>query len=274
MVNLKEKYPDLFYPVEKIPFKDYFPEMETNSYNSHLIIVDKGSHKKVVKSCSDIYQVISNEDVIYPLMAALSEIYSVRVVPRIYQDAVFKFDFVIDFPIDMGKRYANDPIFPSISVDNSYNGKRKLGAVFSILRQVCTNGMMVSETLFPGENFMHTPSSGNNLAVEKVVDMLAHFMERLDEFLEPFEDLRGAPVFNLHHRVEEVLEATKFPVSQAEAVLDRIAFEQQTLGLPATDWLVYNGFNFVLNHSEEIEMPPYKRSQLDQQVQLFLLDQI
>lgn len=272
MKNITEQFPALFYPVRKMRTDELIPGILTNSYNSHTVVVETPEGLKAVNTCSDIYRVIPNIEIIMPIISALSELYKIKLVPAIYQDAIFKFNFVVDLPIDLGKKYAKDSIFPSLSIDNSYNGKRKLCATLAIMRLVCTNGMMIPEELFPGETFMHTPANGEGFAIEKIMSMMAHFIEKLDEFVEPFSELRAMPVRSVIAKVDEVIEATKFPVGQREAVLERIEFEIQELGLPKTDWLVYNGFNFLLNHSEDIEMPPYKRAKLDSDIQLFLLN--
>lgn len=272
MEKLTEQFPELFYPVRKVRSEDLVPGILTNSYNSHKVIVETPIGIKEVNSCSDIYRVIPNHDIIMPLWEEISSLYPVKLVPRVYQDAVFKYDFVIDLSIDMGKRYEKDMIFPSLSIDNSYNGRRKLGATMAIMRMVCTNGMMIPEELFPGETFMHTPTNGEGLAIEKVMAMVAHFVDKLGEFVEPFSELRAMPVHNIINKVDEVIEATKFPIGQREAVLERIEFEMQSLNLPKTDWLVYNGFNFQLNHNPDIEMPPYKKAKIDSDIQLFLLN--
>lgn len=272
---LKTKNHDnAFYRVEKIPVSDLIPGILTNSYNSHEIIVHTPEGRKRVNTCSDRYTLLSNEAILDPIMAALEREYpgAISLKSKVHQDAIFNFTLTIgSHPIDLGKKHVKDTIFPSITIDNSYNGKKKLSYLFSIMRRVCTNGMMIPIELFPGAVFMHTPEEGE-LATDTVMELFSTFMDKLDLYIEPFEDLRATPVFNIHHRVDQVIESTKFPTSLREDVLERIAFEQHDLNLPNTQWLIYNGFNFVLNHSEDIEMPTYKRQIIDSEVQLFLLN--
>lgn len=261
-----------FLPVEKVLLTDLLPGFKTNSYNSHLIIVDGN---RIVNSCSDRYTLLPNRDIIEPLMDLLKANLpdgDIKLTSKVYQDAIFNFHLTINsHPIEMGKKYNMDTLYPSITIDNSYNGKRKLSYLFSIMRKVCTNGMMIPVELFPAATFMHTPEEGE-IATSKVMELFTTFMENLGIFIEPFEELRATPVFNIHHRVDEVIEATKFPVSLRDDVIERISLERHQLNLPLTQWVVYNGFNYLLNHSENIEMAPYKRQRIDSEIQLFLLE--
>lgn len=273
MLETKNHEP-AFYKVEKVPASSLFPGLITNSYNSHEIIIHTPEGIKRVNTCSERYTLLTNEEILSPLMEELEKNYPghIKLISSIYQDAIFNFKISIESnPINLGKKHALDTIFPSIAIDNSYNGKKKLSYLFSIMRLVCTNGMMIPVELFPGAVFMHTPEEGE-LATDTVMGLFADFMDNLDKYIEPFEDLRATPVFNIHHRVDQVIEATKFPTSLRDDVIERIAYEQQQLNLPTTQWLVYNGFNYLLNHSKDIEMAPYKRQKIDSEVQLFLLE--
>lgn len=265
-------FPELFYPVRKVRADELVPGILTNSYNSHKIVADTPQGLKELNSCSDIYHLLTNEEIIMPIWDTLNQYYPMELKAQVYQDSVFKYDFIIKNPESMGEYLVKDMVFPTLSIDNSYNGKKKLTATLSIMRLVCTNGMMVPETLFPGEKFMHTPAIGEGLALDTVMKMVEHFLEEIPHFLEPFNDLRTIPVRGITARVDEVIEATKFPVGQRDAVIDRIHREMNEYGLPKTDWLIYNGFNFNLNHNQEIELPPYRKSAMDSEIQLFLLE--
>jgi hypothetical protein len=269
--QMKRDFPSLFYPVRKVRSDELVPGIATNSYNEYKVVVETPKGLKEVNSCSDVYRVFSNEEILLSLLPEISRICPVKLVPKIYQDAIFKIDLVMDRTITMGGRVEMDEIFPSFTFYNSYNGKIKLSGNVSCMRLICTNGMMAPVSEFSSETYMHTANNGEGLAISEMMNTVQTFLDNLEEIIEPFRELRAMPVYNLTERVDEIIEETKFPITQRDAVLDRIQYEMAELGFPKTDWLVYNGFNFQLNHNTDINMAPHKKSQMDSQIQNFIL---
>ena len=83
--------------------------------------------------------------------------------------------------------------------------------------------------------------------------------------------LAGQIPGNVEELITEVIENTKFPTRQGESVLERINEEHSQLGGSMNRWLVYNGFNYQLNHNTDIGTADHKKDRIDEQVLDYLL---
>jgi hypothetical protein len=260
---------NLIYPVRKVPTEEITPGIITNSYNSHAVVVETPQGLLKVNDCSKDYQLIRNEAIIRPIIEDLGKRHKIFIQGLSWHDAVFNISIAVDK--ELGKVEV-DKLYPMIRLLNSYNGKIRAVIDMGIWRGVCTNGLTVPEGFNEFREYSHTPSNEEHLAVGQILETFERFLEHTDDVLDVYDDLKSSPVSNISFRVEEVIENTNFPAKFGEDVADRINFEAAKFHLRQTDWLVYNGFNFQLNHHEELVWDPKKRAKADREILTYLLE--
>jgi ASC-1-like (ASCH) protein len=267
--EILKKLSSIFMPVKKVKAETVLKGYKFNSDNDHLIVVETSQGPKIVNNCSEDYTVISNKEILLPFVDELIKTYNLNIKVSQRKDAQFYVDFSLPgLPTKVSKK---DDIIPRMRIINSYNGRVKYAIELGFVRLVCTNGLTVPEGFHGKIKMMHTPGSGEGLALTKSMDMLAQFIQNVPEVMKPFMQLTQQPVKDIEARVQEIIENTKFPKRQAEEVMDRINFEINTLKLPPSDWLIYNGFNYQLNHNEAINTVEHKKTTLDENILLYLL---
>ena len=270
MKNSKIEIPPyLVFPVRKVPSMDVNPGYASNTYNSHSIITETPRGIVKVNECSDEYSLIRNEAVIMPLISELSKTHGIMIKGQAWQDALFSIQIAIDKSIEP---LEVDKLYPMINIMNSYNGRVKCTITMGIWRAICKNGLMVPEMLTHNKSFSHTPLNEESIAVTQIIQVFESFLYNVGDVMGAYDDLKASPVFMPENRVDEVLEATSFPVSRKDEVLDRINLEHAKHNLKLTDWLVYNGFNYQLNHAEDLVWDPKKRLKVDREVLNYLLE--
>jgi len=266
----------LFYPVFKVPSIEVSPGYEFTAAQEYAIVVNKDGVQKVVNHCSDVYEVVPNLRVVTDLLKAF-EGTDIKVTGWAKHDSRFAIDMVfMDKSLSMGK---GDDIAPKLRINNSYDGRVKYAFNLGFYRLICSNGMVIPLEGFEDKNIdikmRHTPAITDYTDTEEIMDMVNGFKANMKDFATPYRELQKKKVISIEERVAEVIENTKFPTRRAEDVVDRITEEMGLLHLNAagiTDWLVYNGLNYQLNHSTDIQMDSHKKEALDQQVLTYLLE--
>lgn len=260
----------LFPGVRKISMEETLPGFLHNSGLSHAVLVDTPKGERVVNYCSEDYFLVRNEEILPPLLAELQRFYKVDVKYRVYNDARFYIDFIIlNKELSMSTR---DKVYGKILTVNSYDGSKRYHFEMSLWRKICENGLM-GFSGYDKVSHLHTPGITSITDFSAVMAMTAKFLEEVDEHFEKYRELAGQRVRNPLLRVEEILEETDFPPTLGENVLERLAVEQQQLGLSeVSDWLVYNAFNYQLNHAEDYKAKEEKKAKIDNQVFQYLLN--
>ena len=121
----------------------------------------------------------------------------------------------------------------------------------------------------------HTPALNEKLQEQSIENLLQTFNDNFNDFKEPFEKLnsQNISINVVEEKIEHIISKTRFPTRQSEVVLHTVEDEQDKLGLKApNDWLLYNSFNFQLNHNPDINMDYHKREKLDQDILSMLLN--
>lgn len=257
----------LIYPVVKAPFP--LELGSTNSYNSHLIVVDHPDGALVVNNCSRDYQLIRNSAILNPLISGLKDVGPVSVKGLSWKNAVFSIQVIVGKLLQPNGKAIKDSLHPEIQILNSYNGKIRCSIRMGMYRVICENGLSIPESFAQWSEFSHTPMNEEDLAVSKILAKFEAFLSISDDVAKVYDDLKFMPVYNLENRVDEVIENTKFPAKLKEDVMDRITFERAQ-GIKSTDWLVFNGFNYQLNHHEDLNWDPSKKTKTDQAILEFL----
>lgn len=267
-MNLNE----IYFPVEKIPNPELAKGVELPSGLQYAVQVTKPDGvKRTVNYCSEIYHLVPNDTVIPLFLETISKYYKVEATAKINQWARFHIDFILkDKGVTITK---GDPVFPNIRIINSYDGTIKYQYANRFWRQICSNGMGVWVGGDLHIKTMHTPAIGEEVSFEGVMEMTSKFLAELGEHTEVYKELGDHVVRNPELRVEEIIDETSFPTSLHEDVLFRLTEEKEQLRLPEiTDWLVYNAFNYQLNHNEELKAKESKREKMDQEVLTYLLN--
>lgn len=260
----------LIRPVQKLGHDIIMPGFDTNSYNSSAIVVDlPNGNRRIVNHCSSDYQLIRNSAILSPLVSGLQDIGPVTVQGSAWKDAVFSMQVIVGKLLHPDGRAIKDSLHPALQILNSYNGKIRCSVRMGMYRVVCENGLSVPEEFQAWAEFSHTPMNEEDLAVAKILKQFEKFLAVSQDVAGVYDDLKFMPVVNLEQRVDDVIENTKFPSKLKEDVMDRITFERAQ-GYKATDWLVFNGFNYQLNHHEELNWDPAKKVKTDQAILQYL----
>ncbi len=262
----------LMRPAYKVGVQDLIPGYTTNSYNSHRVIVDlPEGEKRVVNDCSADYQLIRNSAILNPIIAGLKDVGPVTVKGLSWKDAVFSMQVIVGKLLQPNGKAVKDSLYPELQILNSYNGKIRCSIRMGMFRVICENGAAIPEDFGQYAEFSHTPMNEEDLAVNKILKHFEAFLGIADKVAGVYDDLKFMPVMNLENRVDEVIENTKFPAKLKDDVMDRITFERAQ-GYKSTDWLVFNGFNFQLNHQEELAWDPAKKVKVDRDILMYLLN--
>jgi len=263
MPKTKSPLEHIYQPVKKVETSEILPGYLTNSDSSHAIVVETHNGPKIVNFCSEDYTLIPNRKLFEPLLATLKEEYNVQVRAHQYKDSRYFVDFIIkDTPNYISKK---DEVFPKIRFQNSYDGKLKLSLVGGVWRVICSNGAGAFQTS-KRQVIMHTSSIADGVYLQKTQNFLHEFLADQEKVMKPFKEMAAETVLNLEKEVEDVLDSTDFPRRWKEPVIGRFIEETKTLGLPPSRFVLYNAFNFQLNHNRELAMEENKRDVLDEEV--------
>jgi hypothetical protein len=265
----------LFFGVEKVPNENLFkdPEITFNSNLTHSIVVQTAKGPKIVKSCSKGYGLMSNEELMSPIIERLEGKYNVEAKVTQFNHSKFYTDFIIkDKEIPIIKK---DMIFPRIRMNNSYDGSVKYQFSFGFYRLVCENGMTAPVTGMQSNNIKlrHTP--GNSVgAMDKTMKAIEVFLEQAPEIAKGYQDLAKTKLNweKAMELVEKVLEETKFPKKAKDEAIARLTLEHGTMDLPLSEYLVYNALNYALYKSSS-NMKTHKKDRIDMQVLKYISNQ-
>lgn len=158
--------------------------------------------------------------------------------------------FYVDYILDEKLSFQVDDLQPRLRFQHSYNGKLKTSVEIGIYRVICKNGATTLERLESAISFKNT--IGNYSSLKSFV---SSSLERLNKSntLRVYEVLAERAVPDFANRILEVANVSKFPKKQIELVAETLAHESDLLNVKPNDWLIYNAFNYQLNHNEEIQ---------------------
>lgn len=270
----KKQLEPLLKPVEKVDLVDLIPGIQTNPQQECAIIIQDGDEKKIVNVCSKQYHLLPNKHFIEPLLEVFGDS-KIQIVTDARLDARFSIDIIFeDLKADiMGK----DPVKAKLKVHNSYDGRAKYQFHMGFFRMICKNGMVIPLEGFENKNISskmrHMPILGDTFDKDSIRSMVDNFGMNMLDYQLPFTKLAEMRVSEaqLPDLLKEVTGKTKFPVRQLDDVIDRLQIEMNELDEDLNHWLIYNAFNYQLNHSEAIVMDPSKKEQLDHDIFALLL---
>lgn len=276
ITDYRKQLSPMLKPVEKVFLKDIIPGIKTNPQQECAIIVQDGEDKKIVNVCSKQYNLLPNKDFIEPLLEVFGD-QNISIVTDTRMDARFSLDII--FHDHESEIMGKDSVKAKLKVHNSYDGRAKYQFHMGFFRMICSNGMVIPLEGFENKNISskmrHMPILGNTFDKDKIRNMVDTFQNDMMDFQLPFQKLAEKRIseVELPELLKAVTAETKFPVRQLDDVIDRLEIEMNELNEDKlNNWLVYNAFNYQLNHSEAIEMDPSKKEQLDHDIFALLLN--
>jgi hypothetical protein len=262
---------ELYFPVEKVPMSTILPGYSHISGLSHATMVTlPDGIPQIINYCSDDYFLVKNEDVIPPFLKEISRFYEVDTSIKSYRYSRFYIDVIIK--VKELAMSAKDKVYARVRIVNSYDGSVKYHYEMGFWRQICKNGLM-GFTNWDSITRMHTPGLEDLANFSGIMEMVSMFLAESDDHFQRYHFLDDQKVKNPLLRIEEVADETDFPKSLLEDVTERLEIEKGLLETSqVTDWLVYNAFNYQLNHAEDYKAKEEKKAKIDNQIFQYLLN--
>lgn len=226
--------------------------MESRKGLENVII----SNGKIVSVVSNRYGHIPNELFFKKAEELLIDAhlnYHKRTINR--DDRSFITDFIIEDENQFTLKNENDRILPMLRFKNSYDGSEKTSGHFGFYREVCTNGLHVSNAQIDF-SIKHTKNN-TELILPKLNGLFERFLNNeYYEITQKFKEMEEIVLIDTKAFVKEILEKTKLfryecsdknesPSKKSRELLDLIAEE----GHDPTLWDGYNAFNWMLHNT-------------------------
>ncbi len=246
---------DIFVPNEMTSLAS-ITGMESRKGLENAII----SNGKIVNVVSNSYGHIPNELFFKKAEQLLVDAqlkYSKRAINR--DDRSFITDFIIEDKNQFTLKNESGRILPMLRFKNSYDGREKTSGHFGFYREVCTNGLHVSNAQIDF-SIKHTKNN-TELVLPKLNGLFEKFLD--NEYYEinrKFKELEEIVLIDTRAFVKEILEKTKLfryessdkndnPSKKARELLDLIAIEGNDWYETPTLWDGYNAFNWMLHNT-------------------------
>lgn len=189
--------------------------------------------------------------------------YLVRSINR--NNVQFKVDYILNddsIHIDI-KKDGLDKIKPMLSFTNAYDGSVRIAGEFGYFREVCSNGLHVSNTEIAFK--IRRRGDVETIAIENIDKIIEKFISNENyELRKKFYVMAEKPITDLSQFVKFVGNVTGLfnyaaseknpdtPSKNAKLVLETIDREAQLLHTKPTFWLGYNAFNEFIHGKDKI----------------------
>lgn len=218
------------------------------------------SNGKIVNVVSNSYGHLPNQKLFIPVEEKLIDAelnYDIRSINR--NDQSFCVDYILnDESYHINVKNGKDVIKPMLRFTNSYDGSCKTSGHFGYFREICSNGLHISETQI-GFSVKHRGNIAE-IVLPEIKTLVAKFMD--NEFYslhKKFEVLAERKIEDLEGFVKFVADKTKIftfecsaknsnPSLNARKVIEIVNKEAKEIGVEPNLWLGYNAFNEVLHN--------------------------
>ena len=207
---------------------------------------------------------VHNRALIVPVYEKMVSIFGetgFKTEARSYDDKRFYIRFIIEDSLHTVLR--KDKVCPEVVIRNSYDGTVKQMVGIGFVRQICANGLMA----FTSEETVSMKHSKKFGAI--TLDPILKKLEKMEVKLDQFKKLSDRIVTpeELTKIAKEIRSKStlKYPKKMIDSATLRAQKESSELGTPLSAWLVYNGFNYPLNHYET-KLLPEEVSRIDKRV--------
>lgn len=259
-------------PVRMVKTEDLLGESQIPTGKvSRAVIVTTPKGDEIVNFCSPVYGLLKNEDLFIPFEKALNDSdIPFSATYRHHDYAKFYVDYEIKTDsIQVGD--AKDRVKPLVRIMHSYNGEIRYRAAFGFYRMICSNGLWGFSST--GSIAMRHTDGNVNIMFDKTIEGINEFILQSEQNVGKYRMLSENKVRNIAERVEDVVENVPIcPKRQKESVIARASSEKMQHNLPQTDWLIYNAFNYQLNHNDDITAPEEHKMKIDNKVFQYLAE--
>lgn len=236
--------------------------------------------KTRLNTCSDRYNLVSNESVIVPMRNMLLDKASGLKVKEEYQiinNAQFYGKYIIDVPnLKIG---SNDDLKVIFGFNKSYNGLTPYELWGGLFRQVCSNGLCVP---YGEKNEYSLSIKGKhteklNSKLDELYERIHLFINNAPKIIQPFIEMSGISVPNYGDRIIEVLGANGIALVQNQKfstltnIKETVETEASKLQIKPNDWIIYNAINQYIFDEDRVKVVPEIRRDSDQKVLNFML---
>ena len=257
---------DLCFEVEKVSTSE---ELKVNSMsdNCFSIIGQPKGERTLINTVSDRYRLTPISEHLGHIESAIQESFGSAYSAK-YNMVNFS-KFYVDYILDEKLSFQVDDLHPRLRLQHSYNGKLKTSVEIGIYRVICKNGATTLERLESAISFKNTIGNYNSLK-----SFVCNSLERLNKSktLKVYEVLADRAVTDFSDRILEVATASKFPKKQIELVNEKLVEEAELFNVKPNDWLIYNAFNYQLNHNEEIQAHDEFKFNIDNSILQFMFN--
>jgi hypothetical protein len=266
---LHQDVAEIFFPVEKIPCAELFQGFDFVKGKDHAIFL--ATQNKIVHFCSDNYQLVSNRELISPILEDLEEVYglaSIRPQSLSIDDRKFYTSLKIQDQEELIVR--NDRIHPSIEIRNSYDGSMKFSLSMGFWRTQTLTPLM-GFALSIAEEKKHSNKYHGELDRKNLKDLTNFFLAEAEKFRQMARyPLTLGDISRITERVRKKTEYPKRLINDGALEMYREAQAQQS---EPNLWLLYNGFNQVFYHAD-IQMHWEFRERIGRQLVKVLIREI
>ncbi|EIJ40888.1 protein of unknown function (DUF932) [Galbibacter orientalis DSM 19592] len=246
---------EIFVPSEMKSLKS-LTQMESRRGLENVII----SNGKIVNVVSNCYGHVPNELFFKKAEEMLTDAelnYQKRTINR--DDRSFITDFIIDDNSQFSVKNEKDLILPMLRFKNSYDGSEKTSGHFGFYRQVCSNGLHVSQAEI--EFSIKHSKNNTDLIMPRLSNLFDKFLD--NEFYtitKKLDRMREFKIIDTKEFVKEILERTKLfryecsdknndPSKKSREVLEILDNEALLLNEVPNLWIGYNAFNQMLHNT-------------------------
>ena len=218
------------------------------------------SNGKIVNVVSNSYGHVPNELFFKKAEEMLTDAglnYQKRTINR--NDRSFITDFIIDDNNQFSVKNEKDLILPMLRFKNSYDGSEKTSGHFGFYREVCSNGLHVSQAEI--EFSIKHSKNNTDLIMPRLNNLFDKFLD--NEFYtitKKFDRMREFEIIDTKEFVKEILESTKLfryecsdknndPSKKSREVLEILDNEALLLDEKPNLWIGYNAFNQMLHNT-------------------------
>mgnify|MGYP006152197647 FL=1 len=218
------------------------------------------SNGKIVNVVSNSYGHVPNELFFKKAEEMLTDAglnYQKRTINR--NDRSFITDFIIDDNSQFSVKNEKDLILPMLRFKNSYDGSEKTSGHFGFYREVCSNGLHVSQAEI--EFSIKHSKNNTDLIMPRLNNLFDKFLD--NEFYtitKKFDRMREFEIIDTKEFVKEILESTKLfryecsdknndPSKKSREILEILDNEALLLDEKPNLWIGYNAFNQMLHNT-------------------------
>lgn len=266
---------DICFPVSKTPLDELgFGSISSTEYG---IVADIAGRQTLLNTCSDRYELISNDQIFGTVELTLhSAGINFSVEYEMHDYSVFKATYILD---NVFVTLPNgDKVYLKFEITHSYNGLAQYMIVLGYYRMVCSNGLVIPLEGHESDNFYIKGKHTEKIleSVNKLMETLSHFIDRKDAIADRYRLMAERPVIKWKERIVQVFEANKIHAGKKDANLNAV-YEKLTLemndrigtgkNVEANDWLIYNAINEGYVYNDQVNsIKPHLRIEKDAKV--------